>query len=381
MAFLIESLTGTSVARNDERRLTITRRPLPVRPRDFFELFIAMGQNASFQGLARGIEQQNVEPRLVVFGILGRWPTSAELEALEQPYKRTRHIQSLIASAEFRTPIIRRLFEAFPERQRLFYVRIPRCAGEHAMATLNMKHPILPTNLGADEFRPASVLVPLLGNLLNRFGNSRTLVVAQPKLSPFIDSPAGSTAGPDPLHLNALQSSPCRATDLIFAIVRPPEQLLLSLVNGTLTALRRPAHPEEAKQVTTDRARYAPLPRPEDHAGWQALGRRVLSDVALKNPICSALGDGTAANALAACSRILIQLVALDGYQTWARSAFECYPPDRMNVSDPVLTAAQLTATERANLAALTAEDQVFYDRFEAAVAKKGIGYVSGPEL
>jgi hypothetical protein len=380
MANLIESLIGGAVERYDDRRLSVTKRPPPTKPREFFEIFALMGATASPEGLMRGIDWKHVDPCMLTFAVLGRWPTSQELAELQVPYRPYVHLRHLLGSEEFRTAIVRRLFEVFPERQRLLFVRIPRCAGTSVMSVLDTKHPILPLDLGDRPFREAPVLVPLLGQLLGRFGTTRTLVVAQPRIGPFVEAPTVTPACGDPLHWH-LPQPPCRGTDLLFTIIRPPEALILSEVNGILTALRRPASPGEPASLAEQRKHHAPLPDQTDSAGWKQLGRKLLAATTLRNPICTALGDGTAAGAFAACARVPIQLVAIEAYRQWSRAAFDSSPADPVNVSTPILQPADLTAEDSAHLSSLIAEDAVFYARYAERRQAEQIPYVLGTDL
>jgi hypothetical protein len=380
MAFLIDSLIGNPVQRKDDRRLTITRRPLPQRPRDFFELFAAMGANATIEGLFRGVDLKGADPRLIFFMVLDRWPTAEELAAVETPYRAGPHIRALMRTAEFRTPICRRLLEVFQERQRLLYIRIPRCAGEHVMAMMDRKHPVVPLDLGTAKYRDVDLVTRTLGALLGLFGNSRSLVVVQPNIAPFLAPPSHQGVGEDPLHWELAQS-PCRSTDRLFAIVRPPEEIVLSHVNGLLTMLRQPPLEDEPAHIAAVRKQYGELPAPDKASEWKQLGRRILARTEIRNPICTALGDGTAENALATCRRSPIELVGLDGYAEWGRRAFDNAPPDPINVSTPILRRDDLTQVDAAHLADLTSEDRVLYARFAERCAVVDLPHVKGYDL
>jgi hypothetical protein len=380
MAFLIDSLIGNPVQRQDDRRLTITRRPLPQRPRDFFELFAAMGATATIEGFFRGIDLFGADPRTAFFMILERWPTTEELAALETPYRAPAHITSLLRSKEFRVPICRRLLEAFPERQRLLYVRIPRCAGQHVMGMMEGKHPVIPLDFGAPQFRDLDLVVQTLGTILGLFGTSRSLVVVQPHVDAFLAPPARKVIGGDPLHWELAQP-PCRSTDLLFAIIRPPEEILLSQVNALLTALRLPPADNEPAEVAAARSHHDPLPKFDQPAEWTRLGQRILARSETANPICTALGDGTSDSALATCARSPIELVGLDGYPGWARRAFDAAPPDPVGVSTVFLQRQDLTPAERTRLADLTSEDRILYERFAKRCSVEGVSNIRGANL
>ncbi|MEJ0048798.1 MAG: hypothetical protein WDN04_23855 [Rhodospirillales bacterium] len=239
---------------------------------------------------------------------------------------------------------------------------------------------MLPLDLGTRPFREAAVLVPLLGALLSRFATSRTLVVVQPHIAAFLEPPAHRVTGDDPLHWDLAQP-PCRAIDRLFAVIRPPEDILLSQANALLTALRAAASDDEPAAVTAEREHYGKLPAPDQAAQWKALGKRVLARVETRNPLCSALGDGTAEGALAVCARSPLELVGLHGYAEWARGAFDSAPPDPVNVSARILLREDLGPEDLAHLEALTSEDRVLYDRYARKSAAVGLANVKACEI
>ena len=268
----------------------------------------------------------------------------------------------------------------FQERQRLLYVRIPRCASQHVRAMTDGKHPVVPLDLGAPAFRDVDLLVRTLGALLGLFGNSRTLVVAQTHIAAFLAPPARRVVGEDRLHWELAQP-PCRSTDRLFAIIRPPEDILLSQVNALLTALRLSPSADEPTHIAAARRDHAPLPQHDHLAAWKQLGRLLLVRLEIGNPICKALGDGTAETALATCIRTPIELVGLHGYSDWARRAFDAAPPDPIGVSTAVLRHEDLAPPEAAHLADLTSEDRVLYARFAKRCAVEELPYVRGFDL
>src|SRR5580658_7199818 len=133
MASLLESLLEGPVQREDKHRLSVTKRPFPERPRDVFDVFAAMGRTGSLEGLLRGIDFRLADPRMVSFAVLGRWPTWQELTDLPDPYKAQQHLRRLVLGEEFRRGVAARMLMAFPEKRRLLFVRLPRCAGERAI--------------------------------------------------------------------------------------------------------------------------------------------------------------------------------------------------------------------------------------------------------
>jgi hypothetical protein len=379
MAFLIEQLIGNPVERADKKRISVIRRPMPVRPRELFELFAAMGRTSSFEGLRRSIEINNAEPRTLTQVVLNRWPTNEELAEHVLEYNGWRHLSRMLLSEEFRANLIWRILDAYPEKRRMLLVRIPRCAGKHAMACLESFCPLLPTDIGTKRYASADSLSTFLGVQLMRFNVSRSVSIAHENIHAFIDAPKVTPESTDPLNLSHV-GVPFRAADTLFAILRPPMSLAVSVANGLITRLRRPSA-EDDRTTTEWRVVLSPLPKPDDLAAWRKIALEALPTLLPTNPICHALGDGTAAGALAACARAPITLIDISGYHLWARSAYEATPLTRINVSEPILREEDLGADEHALIAARLDQDLSFYARFSEKYRAKGLPSITGPDL
>lgn len=362
MANLLETLLQGAVARDDGAALAVPRRPFPTGPRQVFDLFAAMGATASIGGLARGLDFREVDARLATFALLGRWPTAAEMAALPDPYVPGQHVRLLLRSVEFRRGLAARMLAAFPEKRRLLFVRLPRCAGQSTLERLAQLHPMPPAGLARHD---VATFMPRVGACAARFDSSATLAASAPGMKAFL-APGGEAD--DTLQWRGTEPA-CRPGDLMFAILRPPREAALSQVNAALAALQagdaRPAQ------------RFGKLPTREDEAAWRALGRDMLSEVVSRNPVCHALGDGTAAGALAACRCVPIQLVGLARYDEWARVAIGPATVAKRIASDPIMRREDLAE----DLAGFVAEDEAFYERFATVMDANPLPYVLGSAL
>ncbi len=364
MASLLESLLGSgTVLRPDDKRLVPTRRPLPSRPRDLLELFVTLGAQASMPALFQSCDLRQADPRQLTYVALGRWPTLEELAAIASPYEAKKHLRDLLLGEEFRRCLLWRICDAYPERQRLFYVRIPRCAGGHFLHMAGSMHPLFPPGLGRWTRQDRGDFVTALGTYLGRFDTTKTIHVASPSLAPFVQ--AAPAASADPILPWGAQP-PRRTGDRMFVIVREPAGLILSQVNATLAGLAAGGAGQAADEW---RGRLGPLPRSGDTAGWKAAGRRVLAKLAVRNPICHALGDGTARAALQACRLSDLEIVDLSRYAEWVTYTWNVEPEPAMNAAPPLLTRRDLDAADSDRLTGLVAEDLAFYEPLAARLA------------
>lgn len=381
MANLLEGmLSGGEVKRKDNRHLNIVIRPLPVRPRQLFELLGALGLTATFPGLLRSVELKHADPHQVHFVALGRWPTLAEVAALPEPYHPGPHLIALIRGQEFRTHFVRRACEAFAERKRLLFVRIPRSGGASVLAMLDGRHPMLPLDLTAKRFDDPALLMQTMGSVLSRTAIGNTLALAHTRMSPFLDPPieprSGRRQDDDPFTWGAALP-PARVEDTLFTVLREPQARAFGQINALLRGWQsgeRNVPPEIAARL----GGAAKRPRPQD---LRQLGCEILAGTLLRNPICNALADGTAEGALLACSRSPIQLVQLEQLNQWSRSALENMASDSVAVSEPILRRQDLGSAAAAALEEATREDQIFYARFIKRVKETQLPVVRGRDV
>jgi hypothetical protein len=376
---MLESLLAEGVVRNDSKRVTAMLRPLPIKQRDVFDLIIAQGREPSFQGILRSVDLKGAEPRALCFVMLGRWPTAQEIAELPEPYRAKNHLRQLMQSAEFRITFARRLLDAFADRRRLLFVRIPRCGGAHALATAANRHPVIPSQIAEAPHMTIEELLSALGGSLYRFNAVSTVVLSTTRLEPFVAPSQPPPDCSDILHWN-LNPPPYRAGDLLFTVIREPRTLVLSQVNAILTGLRAPSASDLA-DITSWRARLAPLPPVTQTAAWKDIGRKILLEMPLRNPICTALGNGSAETALAACRASAIELVGLSRQTDWVRTAFSNEPPDPINMSEPILLWEDLQPDHRTHLDALIGEDLKFYARFAEKFDPTQVSAISGATL
>jgi hypothetical protein len=358
---MLETLLAQGVERKDSKRLSAMLRPLPAKQRDAFDLIIAQGREPSFQGIVRSVELKGADPRSLTFVLLGRWPTAAELAELPNPYQPKPHLKQLLQSDEFRQTFGRRLLDAFPDRRRMLFVRIPRSAGDHVLATAANRHPVVPASVANAAHMPLPDLLATLGGALYRFNAGSTVVLASPRLQPFMAPVQPPPAGEDTLHWNLIPP-PYRAGDLLFAVIRDPRQLLLSQVNATLATQSDP-------------------PPLSDAGAWKDLGRKTVQSLTLANPICQALGEGTSETALNYCRASGIELVGLSRQIDWVRTAFSSEPPPPTNVSQPILRLEDLRPEDHAHLDALLTEDTKFHARFADKFDPTHVSAITGARL
>jgi hypothetical protein len=382
MPSLIESLISGAVVRQDTASLTVIKRPVPTRLRHVLEIFSAMGAVASVQALRRAIDFRGADPQTMTFAVLGRWPTTQELAAWQLPagYDASHHLTALVQSAEFRAYLPRRACDAFPERRRFLFIRIPSSGGKRVLATLESKHPVLPLDLAAPRFDNPAKLAKTLGDVFARMSSSNAFAITQPSLAAFTTCPVAEPTADATLQ-SQVQTPVCRTDDLLFALIREPAERALAHVNAAAAALR----PGERPRPSALR-RHAEIPdgRAPDQftAGeWRNIARALLARTLHKNPICHAIGDGTAAGMREACRRFPLHLIPTEQFGQWGRTALDAIPPDPTPQPEPVLREEDLNQAERAAIDDATSQDRIIHGLVQHRTKEGGVVGVLGRDL
>lgn len=371
---LIDAPTDRKVGGSLQTR---SRRPLPTRPREVFEVFGALGPTATFGGFARSVLLRGAQPNLMANLLLGRWLSPDELARIGSPYQPLIHIRETIVSREFRTTIAGRAFEAFPERRRMFHIAVPGCATRFTGALWDSFYPVLRSDILDPRYDDRDQISALLGKLFQRLMNGKTVCAVVPHLSHITEPPGVPPA--ETGFIWTLHGAPLRAHDMAFTVMRSPESHALALANGTVARLRQAA--DAGQEARLAGLPPGPLPDPADEPGWKALALRLLRENLPVNPICAALGDGSCEGALAACARVPLTFAALEQYTEWVDTTFDMHLIDPVPAAEKLIRPRDLGAAEHAAIAARLGQDQAFYARFAAARARLGLPSVPGTAL
>lgn len=352
MPSMLETLIGGAVRRQDKKLMVGYAKPAPRRSRDLFNILMGLGEHATLQTLARGTDLRDADPRHVVFAALDRWPDAQELSACASDYNARQHLRSLVTSQEFYGHIGRRICDAYPERPRQCFVRLPRCAGEHFLKSVGRSHPALPPSLAGASNTPRPELVTILGRFLGAFSNSRTILLDNQTLSAF-----RGTDGRPPIQ---------RPGDRLFTILRDPAALVLSQVDSLASRLARPSAEDDAE--TAGWRRRLPPGSAADPV------RAILAAWPVRNPICTALGDGTAEGTAEACRVADLEMTDLDHYALWLRYTWGVEADTIPSAPSGRLSPQDLTTGGRIALEAIVAEDTLFYSRVRPLIAASATG-------
>jgi hypothetical protein len=187
----------------------------------------------------------------------------------------------MITTPKFRNGVIELILRAYPEKRRLFFIHVPKCAGSDLSAHLVRRHTSLDSKMRFGHWMSSDTLFSALAD-----------VAASTKLSNSIFC-HGHVRLADYANLSLI-----RPTDHVFSIVREPLDLTISQVNYILTRI----------SVDYARGRWAPdtkdwmeklklrdWPSQLSGGALRALYKKVLfhPHTVRPNTICYWLGNGT----------------------------------------------------------------------------------------
>ncbi|MBV9812096.1 MAG: hypothetical protein JO326_05060, partial [Acetobacteraceae bacterium] len=243
--------------------------------------------------------------------------------------------------------VVAMLLQAFPEKQRLLSVHIPKCAGSHLRETARLHLPLVEPNLGDPRWTTESRLHNALYTLLAKIADADAILAH----------------GHVPLRWYLARELK-RPGGRLFAVVREPVALLLSWADYVVTVLV--SDPELRRPDTRLWRRELALgdePVPAHPAERLALADRILcnSAIPVPNTLCSYLGDGDADSARELVAASGIELADFAHYGAWFDRTFGIPEGGRTDPSTPFLAGRSLTRRQRARVLEISEQDRVLY--------------------
>jgi hypothetical protein len=329
--------------------------PAPLNPR---QMLLSFGFYDATQGLASVLNHwdlSGVTRRQVYFSILGRGPERPALVAPEPNFRPRHALTSALNGDELQTRIREIVLAAFPEKRRLFFVHIPKCAGSDLLQTLKRRFPYLHHHLAIPGMTQKSDLFAGLHGLVAGLALSDSIAVS----------------GHVPLRWYTDRSL-IRFEDDVFTTVRHPRDILYSYISFVLTRIvtfqGKPRNDVKNWLGHIGMTEIEPNPSP----GYLVeLGGRLLRTRAVTGPnmICGNLGTGTAASALDAMILTDIEVTDTARYSAWRSDRFGFEPASRVNPSQPLFTPDTAAEADRRLIDEMISEDMVVYEAIQQKLA------------
>ena len=278
-------------------------------------------------------------------------------------------LYDLLSSARFQEEILAAALHALPEKRRVFFVHIPKCAGTDLLAHLSARYPFLSPRWQEPAWTSQDELFQALAEFARELPFSDSILIG----------------GHVPLG-HFVERGLLRPSDRVLTVVRDPTDIAVSSINYLLTRF----------QANLGKARV----EADVHDWMNALGVSTLpaqmtpqfirdvSHLALYSPeivqpnsLCHFLGGGTVDQVVATLAGHHAELTSMAHYGQWLRDAWGVVTPTRMNVSTKYISLASLPHQDLAYLQGLSREDRKLYDLIEKRLAASGRCSLLGDEL
>lgn len=375
MAFLIDQLISNPVARPDKELPIPDRMMAPERPRDLYGVLANLGPYTSQATLTKNVDYAHSSVHSLTYAALARMPTLAEIDAHAGAAADAQLLISLLISEEFRRHAAQRVMETFPDRKRMFWLELPGHGHAPLLAAVATRAPLMPVLPDAPTLpreRGIEALQRLSVFLRDLRGTREMLVVAQRQFGLLHTTEAPPPALPDPALSWQMRAAPVRDGDTITTVLDEPERAALRLLAEKIALLAENGEGKETRRLRQQ------MQLPEG-GGQDAILERaeaLVKAVLPRNPLCSALGDGTLEVAIALCAEGQTELTDLGGIARWFPSRWDIDHPETPPAAP--LDAALLPAPARELLRQRISLDLRFYEQFKTRLDRSGWVALSG---
>lgn len=331
------------------------------------EGFMTYQPEAGLASMLDRMDWDGVLPSQAYNAVLNRIPESGEAAAPQPGYSAGEIFADALESDEFQGSLVHLLFDAYPEKRRLIFVHVMKCAGTDLIAHLSHRYP----------------------HIYNSCTEPRW--VGKPELYEFLRNFSLSAVGAHEIcwsgHVNLpsiLEARLYRFGDDMFTVVREPVDRILSMVNyavGIMADCRFPLRPDRLEWFRAlDRE---PFTRPPSPSEALDLARQVLRNeqVVEPNVLCRALGRGDVLSALDAMVRSNIEVTDTRRYERWLRTRWGVQASRRLNASEAVISREDLSSQDLEYLTEKSWEDWQLYDLIDRRLAETGEASLRGLDL
>jgi hypothetical protein len=356
-----------NAARRSPAPLPALPQPWPAHHRQWLEQVASYDDSAGEDAFLGRYDFTDVTPHRIYSSLLARLPESALAAAMPDDYSPREHVRQVLRSAEFQHHLIERVLGAFPEKRRLLFVHVPKCAGSDLASHLMRAHPYMGQMDQESIFVPAEKLLWRLQLLMSALAGRDTIAVLG--------------------HIGLswlLSRQLVRHDDAVFSIVREPLEMAISKVNFVMTLLlSQQADPPPYLQAWMRQLGLERVPDALSEADARRYAIQLLQDPMVVPPdnLCRFLGRGDAESALDLCASSNIELTTVTRYPQWLQQRWGIASTTRLNESRKFVTRADLSASELDYLHGITQQDRLFYQRVESRLASSGRISVLGTQL
>lgn len=361
----VQRLEGPAPLAEDEPRLLAP----PSTPRALFEFLGLYDEQGGLAQLLSRVEFGHARPEQIHHAVFGAQPKSVDDVLRWGTYYPRDHLQDLLLSDAFQTELIPLVLRAFPEKRRLIFVHIPKCAGTDLTFHFRARYPSMDRSLADAEWTSKP-------NMLRRI--ARVVAHLRTSDSIFVHG-----------HINLrdhIAANVIRPTDHAFTIVRDPLAAAMSQINYVLTRFDEDIAAGKLRPDTAEWTRIMDLgatPARMTDSFIKRVTRAALrnEDLVLPNTLCQWLGAEGAQPVVDRLASYNVEVTDVERYNEWLRASWGIDASTRWNASKPFIALRDLATDDVAYLNSITREDQRFYQTVERILSASGKLSLTGDDL
>ncbi len=343
--------------------------PAPVDPRTLFRLFALYEPAMELYPLLCRLDFGRVRPNHLDYSAFGQLSEVRSRRMAWSPGLARDYLNDLLYSPRFQQNVLVSALRAFPEKQRLMFVHIPKCAGSDLSFHLTSRFPSLEWRLMEEPWTSKQALFEALA----RFVRELT----------FAD--AVFVRGHIPLDFYA-NADLIRPADRVFTIVRDPTEIALSQINYILTKFQLNIDAGVVERDTEewlDALGLKELPQAVTSQFVDQHVRKMLyhTDIVEPNSMCRWLGGGGVQSVVERLARHLVEITDTTNYNAWLSDRWGISAHTRQNASTKFVSLRTFGHQELSYIQGLSQDDRKLYSQVQHALAVAGKVSVSGEDI
>jgi len=344
--------------------------PTPCTPPDTFRLFPFYDRSYGLSDLLARLDFSSQQARHIRYAVFGALRAAdGRDEFANSTYAPRDHLNQCLMSAAFQQEILTLLLHAFPEKRRLLFVHIPKCAGSDLSHHLMTRYPSIDQRMMDEKWTSKDAL----------FATLRDLVPALPLFD--------SIFARGHIRLSwYLERGLARPIDRLFTIMRHPVEIAVSQANYVMM---RMAQDLEIGKTSLDTQQWLvhlgldeipqwPLADLAEHVCHKTLRTR---EIVIANPLCHWLGGGDAATVLERLATSGAEVTETSRYNRWLRETWGIESATRLNESRKFISQGALNREELDYLNGISAEDAKLFETVQQRLAALGTNSLTGAQL
>jgi len=341
----------------------------PSDPRGLFDWLGLYDEPGGLAQVLSRLEFGGERPERMHYAVFGAHPATVEQVLRWGSYYARDHLHELLLSEAFQTGLIPLFLRAFPEKRRLIFVHIPKCAGTDLTFHFRARHPSLEYSLTDPNWTSKPAMLRRIARVVAHVHTADSIFVHG--------------------HINLadhIAADIIRPTDRIFTVIRDPLAAAISQINYILTRFEQDMAAGQLRPDTREWSQIMDLgaaPERMSNAFVRRVTRAALRDATLTvpNALCRWLGAGGAQRVVERLASYDVEITDVERYNAWLRAAWEIDAATRWNESKKFISIQDLATDDLAHLNEITRDDQRLYRTVERILTAGDKLSLSGEDL